>query len=306
MNELMCCHHSWRQPLPAKFCNMKKLLLLIVLAFSIFQTAKAETEPNDNSAQANLLVLNNTQDGTLMGADVDDWFILTVPQGGILSITVHKTGPGNARMYLLDADQVGFPEVSNLYLGYSDSPPEGWTLSYPVLPGNYYVHFFRYDPSVSYTVTPTLALSSFGQDIEPNHVSADAQNFSPTSTVGGTLRYYRPNEGTDTTDWFKMVVPQGGILNLKIHKKGPGNTWFHLLDAENMSLPRFQTITPVMANRPWRAGIGAFLCWPAPTFFRLPGVNIGSIINWSLRLPRPLIPKMPSRTTMLPRREISR
>ena len=237
MNELMCCHHSWRQPLPAKFCNMKKLLLLIVLAFSIFQTAKAETEPNDNSAQANLLVLNNTQDGTLMGADVDDWFILTVPQGGILSITVHKTGPGNARMYLLDADQVGFPEVSNLYLGYSDSPPEGWTLSYPVLPGNYYVHFFRYDPSVSYTVTPTLALSSFGQDIEPNHVSADAQNFSPTSTVGGTLRYYRPNEGTDMTDWFKMVVPQGGILNLKIHKKGPGNTWFHLLDAENMSLP---------------------------------------------------------------------
>ncbi|MDO8368264.1 MAG: PKD domain-containing protein [Saprospiraceae bacterium] len=216
---------------------MKKLLLLIVLAFSIFQTAKAETEPNDNPLQANLLVLDSTQFGTLSGVDVDDWFVLAVPQGGILTFTLHKTGGGNGRMYLLDADKVGFPEISNLYLGYNDSPPEGWILSYPLLPGNYYVHFLRYDPSVTYSIKPSLALSSFGQDIEPNHVSADAQVFSPTGTVGGTLRYYRPNDGTDVTDWFKMVVPQGGILNLKIHKKGPGNTWFHLLDAENLILP---------------------------------------------------------------------
>ncbi len=216
---------------------MKKLPFLIIFVFYLFQTAKAETEPNDNSSQANLLILNNTQDGTLTGTDVDDWFVLAVPQGGILNITVHKTGGGNARVYLLDADKVGFPEITNLYLGYSDSPPEGWILSYPVLPGNYYVHFFRYDPSVSYSVTPAVAPSSFGQDIEPNHVSTDAQVISSTGSVGGTLRYYRPNEGTDMADWFKMLVPQGGILNLKIHKTGPGNTWFRLRDAETPNFP---------------------------------------------------------------------
>lgn len=220
---------------------MKKYLLFIALAFCIFQAVKAETEPNDIPTQANLLLLNYAQDGTLTGTDVDDWFILTVSQGGILTFTVHKTGGGNARMYLLDAGQAGFPEISNLYLGYSESPPEGWTLSYPVLPGTYYVHFFRYDPSVSYSVTPTLALSSFGQDIEPNQVAADAQTFSSNGAVGGTLRYYRPIDGADATDWFKMIVPQGGILNLKIHKKGPGNTWFHLLDADNPNLPEISS-----------------------------------------------------------------
>ena len=237
-------------PSPANFLKMKKLFSLIILAFSIFQTAKAETEPNDNSTQANLLVLNNTQNGTLTGTDVDDWFILAVPQGGILTFTVHKTGAGNARMYLLDADKVGFPEVSTLYLEYSDAPPEGWTLSYPVLPGNYYVHFLRYDPSVSYTVTPTLTLSNFGQDIEPNHVSADAQDFNVTSSVGGTLRYYRPNDGTDQADWFKMVVPQGGILNVKIHKKGPGSVWIRFRDGEKPGLPELSNYSTGSGESP--------------------------------------------------------
>ncbi len=216
---------------------MKRFLLIWVLLFSVLQVAKSETEPNDMAAQANLLTIDNAQSGVLSGTDVDDWFILTLTQGGIVSFTVHKTGFGNARMYLLDGDKTGFPEISNLYLGYSESPGEGWTLSYPLLPGRYYIHFLRYDPSVSYTLTPTLILSAYGQDNEPNHVAADAQVFVTGGSVGGTLHYYRPNDGADVTDWFKMVVPKGGILSLKIHKKGPGNTWIRLRDAEMANYP---------------------------------------------------------------------
>ncbi|MBK7222138.1 MAG: hypothetical protein IPH94_12670 [Saprospiraceae bacterium] len=156
---------------------MKNLLALLVLFIIYIHPTYAEIEPNDNSSQANVINLNVAVDGTLTGTDIDDWYILTITEGGILNFTVQKSGGGNARIYMLDADKEGFPEITNLYLGYSDSPPGGWVLNYPVLPGNYYFHFLRYDPNVSYTLTPSLTLSNFGQDKEPNHVTADAQPF---------------------------------------------------------------------------------------------------------------------------------
>jgi PKD repeat protein len=247
---------------------MKKLLTILVLFFVII-SVKAETEPNDNSNQSNVLTLNATLDGVLSGSDIDDWYILNIPQGGILSFTVHKTGVGNARIYMLDADRAGFPEITNMYMGYSDSPPEGWTITYPVLPGNYYFHFLRYDPSVVYTITPSLVISNFGQDNEPNHVAADAQVFSSNGTVGGTLRYYRPNDGSDVTDWFKMVVPQGAILNIKIQKKGPGNTWIRMRDAELPGLPEISSYYTGYSDSPAGGWIWSFPMLAGTYYFQV-------------------------------------
>jgi PKD repeat protein len=216
---------------------MKKSILLLALLGLFCQQAKSETEPNDDATQANQILLNIGQSGSLLGTDVNDWFSLNVPEGGILTLTIIKTGGGNARLYLKDAETAGFPEITNFYTGFGDSPPAGWTMTYPLLPGNYYLHFERYDAPVDYTLTPTLSVSNYPQDLEPNNASVEAQTMPVNGSVSGTMRYYGAGEGVDMVDWFKMTVPQAGILHLTIHKKGPGNTWVRFLDGELGPLP---------------------------------------------------------------------
>ncbi|MBV6440952.1 MAG: hypothetical protein EPGJADBJ_02628 [Saprospiraceae bacterium] len=211
---------------------MKKIVFLLIVSFFTAQALKSETEPNDSPAQANILALNGAQSGTLSGADVNDWFLLSLPQGGILTLTLHKTGNGNGTLYLRDAETAGFPELSIIYIALGDSPPEGWTLTYPLLPGNYYIQINMSSEPVNYTVNSSLAVPTYTEDAEPNNTVSEALNMPPNGTVSGNVHYYGAGEGTDQQDWYKMVVPQGGILNLTIHKKGAGNTWIRFRDGE--------------------------------------------------------------------------
>jgi hypothetical protein len=63
---------------------MKKYLSLLLLFSLYFQTAKSETEPNDNATQAHLITLIGSQMGNLMGTDANDWFLLNMPPGLLL------------------------------------------------------------------------------------------------------------------------------------------------------------------------------------------------------------------------------
>jgi PKD repeat protein len=216
---------------------MKKFILLLVLLSAFLQTVKSETEPNDSTALANTLVLNTGQTGGLTGSDLNDWFVLHLTQSGILTLTFQKTGGGNGTLYFRDGEMAGDPEISSLYISFWESPPEGWTLSYPVLAGKYYVQINKNTDAINYILTATLTPSNFSEDLEPNNTPAQAITMPPNSTVSGNLHYYGAGEGADPEDWYKMVVPQGGILKLTIHKKGGGLTWIYFKDGESGGNP---------------------------------------------------------------------
>jgi PKD repeat protein len=211
---------------------MKKLVLLIALLGLSIHTLRSETEPNDNAAAANQLVLNIGQIGTLTGTDLNDWFVLNLTQSGIVSFNFIKTGSGNGTLYLRDGEMTNEPEMSNIYLNFWESPPEGWTLTYPLLAGTYYVQVFKNADVINYTLTATLAPSNFNEDTEPNNTLAQALTMPPNGTLSGNLHYYGAGEGTDQADWYKMVIPHGGILKITMHKRGGGNTWMSFKDGE--------------------------------------------------------------------------
>ncbi len=266
---------------------MKKYLILLLLFSFYFQTAKSETEPNDLATQANLIALNGSQTGNLIGTDANDWFLLNIPQGGILTLTIIKTGGGNARLYLRDAETSGFPEITNFYTGFGESPPMGWTTSYPVLPGNYYLHFERYDAPVNYTLSPTLSLSNYPQDVEPNNTVAQAQTMPVNGSVSGTLRYYGAGEGADTVDWYKMTIPQAGILHLLVHKKGPGNTWVRFLDGELGPLPEISNFYTGFGESPPEGWNWSYPVLVGTYYFKVAdgGYNLDYKLDASLTLP---------------------
>lgn len=216
---------------------MKKTTLLLIALALLFQYAYSETEPNDNAAQANALVLTIGQPGTLTGSDLNDWFELNLTQSGILTLTFQKTGGGNGTLYFRDGEMPGNPEIFNAYLSFFESPPEGWQWTYPLLAGKYFVQLNKNTEPISYTLTATLAPSNFPEDTEPNNTLSQALTMPSNGTVSGNLHYYGAGEGTDQEDWYKMVVPQAGILKLVIHKRGGGNTWMSFKDGEMPGTP---------------------------------------------------------------------
>jgi PKD repeat protein len=215
-----------------------KYFIPLLLWLSLFsQVAYSETEPNDDLTQANQLILTIGQPGTLSGADVNDWFELNLSQSGILTLTFQKTGSGNGTFYLRDGEMAGEPEITNMYLSYAESPVEGWIWTYPLLAGKYYVQVNKNSDAINYTLTATLAISNYPEDAEPNDNLAQALPMPPNGAVSGNLHYYAAGEGVDQEDWYKLVVPQGGILKLTIHKRGNGNAWFYFKDGEMAAFP---------------------------------------------------------------------
>ncbi len=212
------------------------MYLIAVLIFNQI-AAFGETEPNNTLQQANTLAYNGSQSGSLTGTDTEDWFVVDLPAGGIFTLTTHKTGAGYANIYLLDGEKTGNPEIGGTALSYGNSPAEGWSVVVPLLSGRYYVKVRKSADPVDYQISASLKPPAFPEDTEPNDSLAQAALMSTSGITTGTLHYYDAGKGTDQVDWYKLTIPKGGILTLKIHKRGPGNSWLRFLDGAKKELP---------------------------------------------------------------------
>ena len=135
------------------------------LAFIFFAIyAYGENEPNNSLVQANTMVYNTTQTGNLLGSDAEDWYLINLPQGGVYSITIKKTGTGNGTLNLYDGEKTGNPQVNYIGLSYGSSPTEGWTLTSPLLAGKYYLKVAKNSGEINYEISGTLALPAFTED----------------------------------------------------------------------------------------------------------------------------------------------
>ena len=62
---------------------MKKLILIASLLCVCTASVLGETEPNDLPGQANVLLYNGLDTGSLSGTDIYDWFYFDLPEAGI-------------------------------------------------------------------------------------------------------------------------------------------------------------------------------------------------------------------------------
>jgi hypothetical protein len=209
--------------LPGKFNPFLWLMLFSLMA-------AAETEPNNTPSQANALDPAGTVNGILSGDDKEDWYVVQIPKGVTYTITITKSGAGNGTLYLLDGEMEGNPVLTSIGLNYGDSPGTGWTSGYALLAGKYYIRVIKYGAEVNYTISGSVRIPAFSEDREPNDTITSAIKLFPGEIFSGTLHYYDAGSGKDLRDWYSIKVDKSGILNLKIHKKGAGNTTFFFRD----------------------------------------------------------------------------
>jgi len=189
---------------------MKNLsYLLLALALFTF-SAYAETEPNDDANDANVLVLNGNDIGNLTSPDNNDRWKVTITQDGKLTI---NTTSG------LDVCVISYLYDQNTTTGLANTYPPpctetNRTMTYNnLMPGTYYIKCTRYSGNGAYTISNQFTPASLSNDTEPNDMSSQAQVLPVNGSMTGHLGYYG-NGITDMNDWWKITILEDGKLTI--------------------------------------------------------------------------------------------
>ncbi|CAN5616412.1 hypothetical protein BH10BAC2_BH10BAC2_06440 [soil metagenome] len=194
-----------------------------------------DAEPNDTKAQAKVLPLGGNRTGHVgyyynNYRDTADWWKVTTNADGQLNLTLT---PGNGEyvwIYLYDNDG-----TTLLGSTYSTS---AFTLSKDGLAaGIYYVRIKCYYNSkfAPYKLSNTLTQPAQTNDAEPNNTKAQAIDLGVDSTVKGHIGYYY-NNTRDTFDWYKLSIPEDGMIALTLTPANGEYVWAYLYDNNGTSL----------------------------------------------------------------------
>ncbi|MBK9734726.1 MAG: T9SS type A sorting domain-containing protein [Saprospiraceae bacterium] len=215
---------------------MKKLVLLTTfwLCLSNMIFSQTETEPNNNAAQANVLIFNGNQNGFIDETDVADWYILRIPQGGNLKLRFSADGGHEANIYLKDSSQLDI-DLAKASSYFNDRKLD--SLVFPILKGTYYVAVLRSRGSGTYKIESSLQILQWAEDAEPNNESSNSLMLPVNGEVTGLIGHYDTRVKTfDPFDWYKIKIPQGGNLKLRFSADGGHEVNIYLKDSSQLDI----------------------------------------------------------------------
>ncbi|MGC9329955.1 MAG: hypothetical protein ACP5I1_20130, partial [Candidatus Hinthialibacter sp.] len=184
--------------------------------FSFLPVEEIDPEPNDATAQAAELTLNEEMTGHIgyygnQHTDVRDFFLITLPQDGALELDVYPDGTANVGLHLYDgvifnrinlSDKAGKGESEKIKRG-------------NLRAGTYIVLVDRQEGYGSYNLT-NLFTADAAPDNEPNDGVSEAIEINltegnPSAAVQGRLGYYG-NQVQDDSDYLRISIPSYGAI----------------------------------------------------------------------------------------------
>ena len=187
-----------------------------------------DVEPNDDEGSGQTLEIGETVQGHLGYTDgkgytdKTDWYKIEVPQEGRVQLAYN-------------CDQTYGLELYKVYLyyyntngawgrtEYTERASTGWYVKNDTLTitdagkGTYYVKLQNNKGHGGYTLKYIFTPCSYGNDSEPNDKAEQGSEIAIGQTVQGRLGYTEVKDSvshTDKTDWYKIVVPQDGRVQL--------------------------------------------------------------------------------------------
>ncbi len=208
--------------------------MVVIASLTFGMLAYGETESNNTIANANAVGLNESVDGSLNSidsTDTVDCFKFTTTGDGLFQLGVVPTSELNIEIILKDTD--GMYE-----LGYKNDGGNGSTeaIVYPNLrAGTYYVIVKIPDAigPVQGTYSATFNFLPVEEiDAEPNDVTTQAVEMPVNGETTGHIGYYG-SAFTDIWDFYKIVLPGDGKLELTVYPDGTANVALGLYDSLN-------------------------------------------------------------------------
>ena len=192
---------------------MKKifLLLTVMLATTMGLLAQGTTWQT-----ATLISSGATKSGSLDASHGEHWYKINVTTEGTINLTATASGnlllsPGSSYVAGVKNDNT-YSRGSFSGTGYGSV-----TITYQATDagkGTYYIRISRYNGEGSYTLKYTFSQCSVSNDSEPNNDYEHSSLLQSGTTVQGRLGYRTSDDVLDTDDWYKIVVPEEGHVEL--------------------------------------------------------------------------------------------
>ncbi len=198
---------------------------------SLFKPAQAsDIEPDNNRASALTLTFNGSTTGHIGYyynnlRDTFDWYKVTTNGDGRLRLRITSYNGQNVWAYLYDNNG-----TTQLNAAYTSSTTDINTDG--LAAGTYYIRVNNYYTNTEfapYKLEDSLFKPAQAGDSEFNGSKAQAVTFAPNSTKTGHINYYY-NGRRDSADWYKLTIPQDGMINIAITSNNGQNVWAYLFD----------------------------------------------------------------------------
>lgn len=190
----------------------------------------AENEPNSEYAQANLLAINTEYTGALGHNDDADWFCFNIPANGQYTFKITSYGILNYHIY--NENLTDYISSSWVYGSIQKPGTETNDLKmskciyYLEIPNNQtgggkYVFSLKekgYQSSPQESSQPATTATPVQSVPNNNNAMSRAKNFKVNK------RQYWTVGGNNPADWFKIVVPYKGRIQVDFHSANDGLT----------------------------------------------------------------------------------
>jgi hypothetical protein len=182
-----------------------------------------DEEPNDEWSQGSLLKSGETLECKLGytddkgETDNDDWFKIIVPEEGTVKLTLNPSQENALDIYWVRLYRVNengeIVQRNNSGVGKEET-------AFPITDvgiGTYYVNVHRYSGHGGYTLKYEFIPCPLGNDPEPNNEFAEGSLLTSGKTIDCRLGYTDDTGLTDDDDWFKIVAPEEGTVELTLN-----------------------------------------------------------------------------------------
>ncbi|HET8962700.1 MAG TPA: pre-peptidase C-terminal domain-containing protein, partial [Chitinophagales bacterium] len=202
--------------------------LVLLLAGNLYSAT--ESEPNDTYETSNVANLGSANTGSA-GYSYDlDWWEITIPENGNLTITSAPSSATSLWCYLYDNN--GTTLLASSYSSASFNVSRN-----DLQAGTYYIRINCYysGDSTDYTFTPTFTAPSVEPDLEPNDYFPIANTLGLNDSTTGNVGYYI-NLDRDSTDWYEVTTVEDGPLYIYLNPLNGSQTWIYLYDTDGTTL----------------------------------------------------------------------
>ena len=183
-----------------------------------------DAEPNDEAGQGDEIAIGQTVQGHLGYLDGNDyrdkhdWYKIVVTQDGRVDLVFNCDETYGLKLYDLSLHR--YQESDGTYhsrtnKGYYHSK-DTLTIT-DVGAGTYYIHMNYSGGHGGYTLKYIFTPNKYANDAEPNDEAGQGDEIAIGQTVQGHLGYLDGNDYRDKSDWYKIVVPKDGRVDLEFN-----------------------------------------------------------------------------------------
>ena len=193
-----------------------------------------DPEPNNSLGQATLLPIATPLDGQvnfLTYADNADNYRLETPDDGILNFTLeaeHRgSSPGTLTVTLLNSSGGLLNSYTGVPIGASSIPVTTQLSSLCKGDGLYYLRIDNASCGTSYRLSYTITDPLYAEDLEENDAPTQADTVAAGVDHEGRLDFFYD----DNSDYYRLILPSDGILNITVNAEHAGTSTGETLTA---------------------------------------------------------------------------